>query len=160
MAGRREGFTLVELVATVAVLAVVLGLALPSFRALSERMAAQTTLHALTVALAQTFIGIGFPVGTTPVLQNLVNVTESVLQSIGTLNPINVINALQNGVAGVLLNAITHISDFVVQTVPYIRGVIVDALKAGQPATATRTAEVTSLPTAAADTVTISVPVR
>lgn len=113
---------------------------------------------ALTVALAQTFIGIGFPVGTTPVLQNLVNVTESVLQSIGTLNPINVINALQNGVADVLLNAITHISDFMVQTVPYIRGVIVDALKAGQPATATRTAEVTSLPTAAADTVTISVP--
>lgn len=52
MAGRREGFTLVELMATVAVLAVVLGLALPSFRALSERMAAQTTLHALTVALA------------------------------------------------------------------------------------------------------------
>lgn len=52
MAGRREGFTLVELMATVAVLAVVLGLALPSFRVLGERMAAQATLHALTVALA------------------------------------------------------------------------------------------------------------
>ncbi|TQK29260.1 hypothetical protein [Arthrobacter sp. SLBN-53] len=113
---------------------------------------------ALTVALAQTFIGIGFPVGTTPVLQNFVNVTQSILESIATLDPINVINALQNGVADVLLNTITHISDFMVQTVPYIRGVIVDALKAGQPTTVNRTAEVASVPAATADTVTISIP--
>ncbi len=113
---------------------------------------------ALTVALAQTFIGIGFPVGTTPVLQNFVNVTQSIFESIATLDPINVINALQNGVADVLLNTITHISDFMVQTVPYIRGVIVDALKAGQPATVNRTAEVASVPEATADTVTISIP--
>ena len=113
---------------------------------------------ALTVALAQTFIGIGFPVGTTPVLQNFVNVTQSILESIATLDPINVINALQNGVADVLLNTITHISDFMVQTVPYIRGVIVDALKAGQPTTANRTAEIASVPAATADTVTISIP--
>ncbi|WNG81635.1 hypothetical protein C6A86_026305 [Mycobacterium sp. ITM-2016-00316] len=113
---------------------------------------------ALTVALAQTFIGIGFPVGTTPVLQNLVTVTESVLKSIGTLNPINVINAVQNGVADVLLNAITHVSDFMVQTVPYIRDVIVNALKAGQPATADTTASVATAPTAAAQTFTIAVP--
>ncbi|QIV82476.1 hypothetical protein [Mycolicibacterium frederiksbergense] len=113
---------------------------------------------ALTVALAQTFIGIGFPVGTTPVLQNLVTVTESVLKSIGTLNPINVINAVQNGVADVLLNAVTHLSDFMVQTVPYIRGVIVNALKAGQPATAPATASVATAPTADAQTVTITIP--
>lgn len=113
---------------------------------------------ALTVALAQTFIGIGFPVGTTPVLQNLVTVTESVLKSIGTLNPINVINAVQNGVADVLLNAVTHLSDFMVQTVPYIRGVIVNALKAGQPATAPATASVATAPTAEAQTVTITIP--
>lgn len=124
--------------------------------------AAFETGLALTVALAQTFIGIGFPVGTTPVLQNLVTVTESVLKSIGTLNPINVINAVQNGVADVLLNAITHISDFMTQSVPYIRGVIVDALKAGQSttatATATATAAVATVPAADAPTVTISIP--
>ncbi|WP_149447684.1 hypothetical protein [Mycolicibacterium sp. P9-22] len=113
---------------------------------------------ALTVALAQTFIGIGFPVGTTPVLQNLVSVTESVLKSIGTLNPINIINAVQNGVADVLLNAITHVSDFMVQTVPYIRDVIVNALKAGQPATANKTASVATAPTADAQTFTITIP--
>ena len=115
---------------------------------------------ALTVALAQTFIGIGFPVGTTPVLQNLVSVTESVLKSIGTLNPINIINAVQNGVADVLLNAITHVSDFMEQTVPYIRTAIVNALKAGQPATATatKTASVATVPTAAAQTFTIAIP--
>ncbi len=113
---------------------------------------------ALTVALAQTFIGIGFPVGTTPVLQNLVTVAESVLTSIGTLNPINVINAVQNGVADVLLNAVTHLSDFMVQTVPYIRGVIVNALKAGQPATAPATASVATAPTADAQTMTLTIP--
>ena len=113
---------------------------------------------ALTVALAQTFIGIGFPVGTTPVLQNLVSVTESVLKSIGTLNPINIINAVQNGVADVLLNAITHVGDFMEQTVPYIRTAIVNALKAGQPATATKTASVATVPTADAQTFTIAIP--
>ncbi|WP_395309598.1 hypothetical protein V4U86_01805 [Mycobacterium sp. AMU20-3851] len=117
---------------------------------------------ALTVALAQTFIGIGFPVGTTPVLQNLVTVTETLLKSIGTLNPINIINAVQNGVADVLMNAVTHLSDFMTQSVPYIRGVIVNALKAGQPAGLNRTADVTAavatVPTAAAQTVTISLP--
>lgn len=114
---------------------------------------------AVTVALAQTFIGIGFQVGTTPVLQNLVNVTESIVQSIGTLNPINVINAVQNGIADILLNAITHVSDFMTQSVPYIRDVIVNALKAGQPApTVAKTSEVATVPTAVADTVTISVP--
>lgn len=114
---------------------------------------------AVTVALAQTFIGIGFQVGTTPVLQNLVNVTESIVQSIGTLNPINVINAVQNGIADILLNAITHVSDFMTQSVPYIRDVIVNALKAGQPApTVAKTSEVATVPSAAADTLTISVP--
>jgi hypothetical protein len=113
---------------------------------------------ALTVALAQTFIGIGFPVGTTPVLQNLISVTESVLKSIGTLNPINIINAVQNGVADVLLNAVTHLSDFMEQTVPYIRGVIVNALKAGQPATANKTVSVATAPAADAQTFTIAIP--
>lgn len=120
--------------------------------------AAFETGLALTVAFAQTFIGIGFPVGTTPVLQNLVTVTESVLKSIGTLNPINVINAVQNGVADVLLNAITHVSDFMTQTVPYIRGVIVDALKAGQSTTVNKTASVATVPAADAPTVTITIP--
>jgi hypothetical protein len=113
---------------------------------------------ALTVALAQTFIGIGFPVGTTPILQNFVTVTESVLKSIATLNPINVVNALQNGVADVLLNAVTHISDFMTQSVPYIRSVIVGALKAGQPAAAAKPASVATAPSAAAATVTIAIP--
>jgi hypothetical protein len=125
--------------------------------------AAFETGLALTVALAQTFIGIGFPVGTTPVLQNLVTVTESVLKSIGTLNPINIINAVQNGVADVLLNAITHVSDFMTQSVPYIRDVIVNALKAGQPVAANTTvalatAAVASAPAVDAPTVTITVP--
>ncbi len=124
--------------------------------------AAFETGLALTVALTQTFIGIGFPVGTTPVLQNLVTVTESVLRSIGTLNPINIINAVQNGVADVLLNTITHISDFMVQTVPYIRTVIVNALKAGQPNPVVRTANlaasVATVPEIDAPTVTIAIP--
>lgn len=113
---------------------------------------------ALTVALAQTFIGIGFPVGTTPVLQNLVSVTESILKSIGTLNPINIINAVQNGVADILLNGIQHTSDFMTQTVSYIRDVIVNALKAGQSTTANKTASVATVPTADAQTFTISIP--
>ncbi len=53
MAGRRGGFTLVELMATVAVLALVLGLALPSLRTLAEAQAALARFHGLTVALAQ-----------------------------------------------------------------------------------------------------------
>lgn len=113
---------------------------------------------ALTVALAQTFIGIGFPVGTTPVLQNLITVTESVLKSIGTLNPINIINAVQNGVADVLLNAVTHLNDFMTQSVPYIRDVIVNALKAGQPVSAPETTSVATAPAADAQTFTIAVP--
>lgn len=52
MAHGRAGFTLVELVATVAVLAIVLAMALPSFRALRERQQALAAFHSLTVALA------------------------------------------------------------------------------------------------------------
>ena len=53
MAGGRRGFTLVELVVALAVLAIMLAVALPSFRALRERQQALAAFHSLTVALAQ-----------------------------------------------------------------------------------------------------------
>ena len=53
MADRRRGFTLVELAATLAVLAVVAALAAPSLAALVERQRALAAFHALSVALAQ-----------------------------------------------------------------------------------------------------------
>ena len=52
MGRRHAGFSLVELVATVAVLAIVLALALPSFRALAERHQSLGAFHSLTAALA------------------------------------------------------------------------------------------------------------
>ncbi|MBY4598402.1 GspH/FimT family pseudopilin [bacterium BD-1] len=51
MARRHKGFTLVELVVTVLVLAIALAVALPAFGALRERFAAMNTFHALTTAL-------------------------------------------------------------------------------------------------------------
>lgn len=51
MARQHRGFTLVELVVTVLVLAIALAVALPAFGALRERFAAMNTFHALTAAL-------------------------------------------------------------------------------------------------------------
>lgn len=51
MAGRDRGFSLVELTVVLAVLAVVLALAGPSFARLRERHAALEAFHSLTVAL-------------------------------------------------------------------------------------------------------------
>ncbi|GAB2491297.1 GspH/FimT family pseudopilin [Arenimonas alkanexedens] len=48
---RRNGFSLTELTVTVAVLALVMAAAMPSFRAIRERHAALGTSHSLTVAL-------------------------------------------------------------------------------------------------------------
>lgn len=53
MAGRMRGFTLVEFMVTVAVLGIVLGLGVPGFAALSERMRTLNALHLLTASLAQ-----------------------------------------------------------------------------------------------------------
>lgn len=51
MSRQGSGFTLVELLVTVFVLAIALAVAMPAFGGLRERMVAMNTFHALTVAL-------------------------------------------------------------------------------------------------------------
>jgi type IV fimbrial biogenesis protein FimT len=53
MERRNAGFTLLELVVTIAVLGIVLGLGIPSFSRLAERVRTVNTLHGLTASFAQ-----------------------------------------------------------------------------------------------------------
>lgn len=97
-------------------------------------------------------VGIGFDTGgTTPFIQQIVKSTQSVLTAVTTLNPINVLNAIQHGFADVAVNLIAQLNDFTTQSVPFIRDTIVRALQAGSPTAAFSAAVATATETAAAE---------
>lgn len=71
---RHAGFTLVELIVVVLVLAVALGVAAPSLSALAERSQARTVFHGLTASLAGARLAavqLGRPVTICPTLDGL-----------------------------------------------------------------------------------------
>ena len=88
----------------------------------------------LTLAAVLSTVGIGFDTGTTPFIQQIVKSTQAVLTAVTTLNPINVLNAIQHGFADVALNMITQLDSFTTGTIPFIRDTIVRALQAPNPA--------------------------
>jgi hypothetical protein len=104
---------------------------------------------ALSLALAAvaSTVGIGFDTGTAPLIQQIVTSTQSVLTAVTTLNPINVLNAIQHGFADVTLNLIKQLDSFTTGTLPFIRDTIVAALKV-TPATAPLVAAVAQAPEA------------
>ncbi|SCX34568.1 hypothetical protein [Mycolicibacterium fluoranthenivorans] len=113
----------------------------------------------MLVGVVASTIGLGFNAGgTPPLLQQIVTSTQKVLDSIKTLNPVNVINAVQHGIADVLKNAVEQAKQFTTGTLPYIGSTILQALRAGLPTTTAPAATAAALPTAsAATTVTLAV---
>ncbi|MET4429020.1 hypothetical protein ABIA65_002313 [Mycolicibacterium sp. 624] len=105
----------------------------------------------LTLAAMLSTVGIGFDTGTTPFIQQIVKSTQSVLTAVTTLNPINVLNAIQHGFADVTLNLITQLDAFTTGTIPFIRDTIVRALQAPNPVTALSVAVAAAPETAAAE---------
>ncbi len=116
----------------------------------------------VVLATVASTVGIGFDTGSTPLVQQIVISTKAVLASLTSLNPAKIINAVQNGIADVLSNIVLHAEEFTTGTVPFIRMMLVNALKAGQPASVNRTANlaasVATVPDADAPTLTISLP--
>jgi hypothetical protein len=88
----------------------------------------------LTLGAVLSTVGIGFDTGVTPFIQQIVKSTQAVLTAVTTLNPINVLNAIQHGFADVALNMITQLDSFTTGTIPFIRDTIVRALQAPNPA--------------------------
>lgn len=84
----------------------------------------------LALAAVASTVGIGFDTGLTPLVQQIVSSTQSVLTAVTTLNPINVLNAIQHGLADVALNVVAQLDSFTTGTLPYIRDSLVAALQA------------------------------
>jgi hypothetical protein len=109
----------------------------------------------LALAAVASTVGIGFDTGLTPLVQQIVSSTQSVLTAITTLNPINVLNAIQHGFADVALNVIAQLDSFTTGTLPFIRDSLVAALQvtpaAALSTVATTTALDASTPSADAD---------
>lgn len=110
------------------------------------------------VGVVVSTVGLGFDTGTTPFIKQIVNSMQAVLDSLKTLNPVKVINAVQHGIADVLQNAVAQAKAFTEQTFPYIGAQIMKALQAGLPTTTppATAAVAAAVPTAAA-TVTLAV---
>ncbi|MFC7676541.1 hypothetical protein ACFQWH_25900 [Mycolicibacterium sp. GCM10028919] len=89
----------------------------------------------LALAAVASTVGIGFDTGLKPLVQQIVSSTQSVLNAVTTLNPINVLNAIQHGFADVALNVFAQLDSFTTGTLPFIRDSIIAALQA-TPATA------------------------
>lgn len=112
----------------------------------------------MLVGVVISTVGIGFDTGTTPFLKQIVTSTQAVLNSLKTLNPVKIINAVQHGIADVLQNAVTQAKSFTEGTFPYIGAAIIKALRAGLPTTTATAAAAAALPTASsATTVTLAV---
>ena len=108
----------------------------------------------LALAAVASTVGIGFDTGLKPLVQQIVSSTQSVLNAVTTLNPINVLNAIQHGFADVALNVFAQLDSFTTGTLPFIRDSIIAALQA-TPAAALTAAVATTPDTMAtiADTV-------
>lgn len=88
----------------------------------------------VTLGVVLSTVGIGFDTGTTPFVQQIVKSTQAVLAAVTTLNPINVLNAIQHGIADVAQNFVTQLDAFTTGTLPFVRDAIVRALQAPTPA--------------------------
>ncbi len=107
----------------------------------------------MLVGVVASTIGLGFNAGgTPPLLQQMVTSTQKVLDALKTLNPVNVINAVQHGIADVLKNAVEQAKQFTTGTLPYIGSTLLAALRTGLPKATAATAAVAAVPTAAATT--------
>lgn len=93
----------------------------------------------LALAAVASTVGIGFDTGLKPLVQQIVSSTQSVLNAVTTLNPINVLNAIQHGFADVALNVFAQLDSFTTGTLPFIRDSIIAALQATPAATLTAT---------------------
>jgi hypothetical protein len=114
----------------------------------------------LTLAAVLSTVGIGFDTGTTPFIQQIVKSTQAVLTAVTTLNPINVLNAIQHGIADVALNFVTQLNAFTAESLPYIRGVIVTALQAGAPVAKVAAISAPEVSTPEVTTPEVSTPVK
>ncbi|MUL72390.1 MULTISPECIES: hypothetical protein [unclassified Mycolicibacterium] len=119
-----------------------------------------TTVGSLVVVAIASTLGIGCPDCTTvkPMVQQVVSSVQSVLQAVTTLNPINVINAVQHGIADVALNVMAQANEFLTNALPYIATTIQTALNVNpntptgttNPATAATTAAAVKVSTLSA----------
>ncbi len=89
-----------------------------------------TTVQSLVIFAVGSTIGIGCSdcVTVKPIVQQMVSSIQSVLQAVTTLNPINVINAVQHGIADVTIDVIKQVDQFVTDAVPFIASTIQAAL--------------------------------
>lgn len=80
-------------------------------------------------------VGLGFVFGTPPFVQQVVTSTQNVLGAMSRLDVVGTINAIQNGLADVALNAIDQLHKFTDAggTIEFIRNAIINALKTPAP---------------------------
>jgi hypothetical protein len=97
----------------------------------------------LALAAVASTVGIGFDTGLKPLVQQIVSSTQSVLNAVTTLNPINLLNAIQHGFADVALNVFAQLDSFTTGTLPYIRDSLIAALQATPAAALTATVATT-----------------
>ena len=88
------------------------------------------SVTALVAGLAISTVGIGCSscLGTTPVVQQVVNSVTGILQSVLTLNPGAIYNGVLNNVVSLVQNIQKNVTDFETGTVPYIVNRIITAL--------------------------------
>jgi hypothetical protein len=90
----------------------------------------------LLLGTVDSTLGLGFVIpGQVPFVQQVVTSTQNVLGAIGRLDVVGTINAIQNGIADVALNAIQQLHKFtdVGGTIEYIRNAIINALQTPAP---------------------------
>lgn len=119
---------------------------------------------ALVLGTISSTVGLGFVFGAPPFVQQLVTTTQNVLGAIATLDPVNVINAIQDGIADIAQNAIDQLHTFtdVGGTIDAIRNAILNALQtpaAGAVVTAAAgSAAIAAVPDVSATLVGVSTP--
>ncbi len=110
-----------------------------------------TTVGSLVIFAVGSTLGIGCSdcVTVKPIVQQMVSSIQGVLQAVTTLNPINVINAVQHGIADMAVDVIKQVDQFVTTAVPYLASTIQTALNVN-PNTPTGTTNPAAATTAAA----------
>lgn len=109
------------------------------------------SVTALVAGLAISTVGIGCGacLGTTPVVQQVVNSVTGILQSVLTLNPGTIYNGVLNNVVSLVQNIQQNVTDFETGTVPYIVNRIVTALNVNPNAPGGVTVPAAATPVAA-----------